>query len=140
MLDNFTRVTDLDSLPKYITLDEFRGKIKVWKENISTSPSGRHLGTYKALFQPIDFCLDKTPIESLQYKQHAIARVHVQMLNYAIKQRHAYDRWKTIVNVLILKDPGNFKILGAGCWVLGAGCWVLGAGCWVLKIGAENWC
>ena len=32
------------------------------------------------------------------------------MLNYAIKQRHAYDRWKTIVNVLILKDPGNFKI------------------------------
>ena len=91
MLDNFTRVTDLDSLPQYITMDKFQGKMKVWRENVSTSPSGRHLGTYKVLFQPIDFRLNETTTESPQHKQQAIARVHVQMLNYAIKQRHAYD-------------------------------------------------
>ena len=43
MLDNFTRATDLDSLSQYVTIEEFRGKIKVWQESVSTSPSGRHL-------------------------------------------------------------------------------------------------
>ena len=38
MLDNFTRVTDLDSLPpQFVTMEEFRGKMKVWKERVSTS-------------------------------------------------------------------------------------------------------
>ena len=35
---------------------------------------------------------------------------HVHMINYAIKHRHAYDRWKNIPNVMILKDQDNYKI------------------------------
>ena len=85
MLDNFTRVTDSDLLPKYITKDEFCGKIKVWQENVSTSPSERHLGTYKTLFQPINSRLDESTIVNLQHKQNAISRVHVQMLYSTIK-------------------------------------------------------
>ena len=110
MLDNFTRATDLDSLSQYVTVEEFRGKIKVWRESVSTSPSGRHLGTYKALFQPIDYQLEENLKRSLQEIQKDISQTHVHMINYAIKHRHAYDRWKNITNVMILKDPDNYKI------------------------------
>jgi hypothetical protein len=43
----------LDAIPAPTMLDEFVGKLKVWSESTSTSPSGRHLGHYKALLKPI---------------------------------------------------------------------------------------
>jgi exonuclease III len=35
--------TELESIPCALSLDEFKAKLKVWRENTSTSPSGRHL-------------------------------------------------------------------------------------------------
>jgi hypothetical protein len=32
------------------------------------------------------------------------------MINYAIKHRYLLERWKTIVNMMIYKEPGNVKI------------------------------
>jgi hypothetical protein len=41
---------NLDTIPAELTMVGFHGKIKAWKETTSTSPSGSHLGRYKALF------------------------------------------------------------------------------------------
>ena len=40
----------LDGVPAAITSQELQGKIKAWNERTTTSPSGRHLGRYKALY------------------------------------------------------------------------------------------
>jgi len=44
--------TNLDLLPAELDLKDFTGKIQAWEESTTTSPSGRHLGTYKALLSP----------------------------------------------------------------------------------------
>jgi hypothetical protein len=53
-----TRVTEAEDAPKFLTMKEFTGKFKVWRESTSTSPSGRHLGHYEALVACIDRSLD----------------------------------------------------------------------------------
>ena len=57
-LDNLKRVTDKKAATRFITESEFKGKIKVWRETTSTSPSGRHLGHYKVLYSTVDRSLD----------------------------------------------------------------------------------
>ena len=44
LIDNCTRVTDLDSLEPTITEKDMKRKYTRWKESTTTSPSGRHLG------------------------------------------------------------------------------------------------
>ena len=31
-------------------------------------------------------------------------------MNYAIKHEYVYKRWRNVVNMMILKEEGNFKI------------------------------
>jgi hypothetical protein len=87
-------------------------KIKAWKETTSTSPSGRHLGRYKALFAPSTYDIDEDTYfrDEFRRKQQSIAAYTLSIVNYCIRHGHVLDRWKTIANVMIFKDPGNFKI------------------------------
>ena len=39
----------LESISQEISLEEYRKRIRKWKEATSTFPSGRHLGIYRAL-------------------------------------------------------------------------------------------
>ena len=110
MLDNLTRITDVDDSPKFLTTEEFKGKFRVWRESTSTSPSGRHLGHYKALVVTIDRSLKEEEREELRNIQEAITKCYVHMINYAIKHKYSLERWKTIVNMMIYKEPGNVKI------------------------------
>jgi hypothetical protein len=72
--------------------DVFRG-FQGWKESTSTSPSGRHLGHYKALIQ------------------HPILRqCFVQFMNIVVSQGIAIPRWCNATNVMIEKDPGKPRI------------------------------
>ena len=34
----------------------------------------------------------------------------VELLNMAIENKYSYTRWQIIVNVMILKEPSNYKI------------------------------
>lgn len=117
LLDACRTASDLDLLPAAISLLEFQGKIKSWRENTSTSPSGRHLGRYKSLFadgppntnpneSPAD---DEQPIQ-LHKAQQDIAKAIVAIINYCIKNGYILNRWKTIVTTMIFKESGNFKI------------------------------
>jgi hypothetical protein len=107
----------LDLLPETISFDEFRGKMSSWRESTSTSPSGRHLGRYKALFAKGPYQADPEgdPTETAKYSllitaQHRIAESIVAIINYCIQTGYVLERWKTIVNAMIFKDPGNYKI------------------------------
>ena len=95
------RVTDAD----------FKGKMKSLKESTSTSPSGYHLRHWKALCvwhsasgtgEPEEVVLDS--------QQREIRQVTLNLINYALKWGYSYERWKTIVNVMIFKDPGCYHI------------------------------
>jgi hypothetical protein len=105
--------TELDKISDDMTMQEFRGKVKVWRENTTTSPSGRHLGRYKALFRDVhikqdeDMSDDAVPFAT---KQEQLAALILEIINYCIRNTYVLERWKTVINVMIFKDPGNFKI------------------------------
>jgi hypothetical protein len=110
MIQHCKKMTDLDSIDGDITTDQFEARLKVWREATTTSPSGVDLSHYKALVAKND--LDPTSVEAdaLEVKRKQLILAHVQLINYATKHKYTYDRWKTIVNVMIQKEPGNSKI------------------------------
>ena len=94
-----------------ITPAAFKAKIRTWKESTSTSPSGQHLGHFHALIAKHSHSHqlgdDKDTFDSMQ---DDIRSAHLSLINYALKHGYSFTRWKTIVNVMIQKDPGNSKI------------------------------
>jgi hypothetical protein len=76
-----------------ISEDNVENGFRKWPESTSTSPSGRHLGHYKAIIQNRD-----------------LLRCLVQFLNIAISRGIAIPRWCQATNVLIEKDPGRPRI------------------------------
>ena len=109
-VQNLSRVRKQDESQSIVTYDEFRGKMRVWRESTSTSPSGRHLGHYKALVSTIDRSLPQEDQEKLYDIQKDITRVYIAIINYCIRHRYSLNRWKIIVNMMIYKEPGNVKI------------------------------
>jgi hypothetical protein len=109
-------ITTLDQQPAALTLEAFTGKVKKWRETTTTSPSGRHLGRYKALFSLGTYIPqakeDDEPgdHEIFESKQTEIAQVIVQLINFCIQRGHVLDRWKQIVNTMIFKDEGVYHI------------------------------
>ena len=110
MLDNLTRVTEVDDNVRYVTKKDFTGKFKAWRESTSTSPSGRHLGHYKALVSTIDRSLREEERTKYQGYQTDLIECYISLINYAIKHKYSLKRWKTIVNMMIYKEQGNVKI------------------------------
>ncbi|KAI2513961.1 hypothetical protein MHU86_345 [Fragilaria crotonensis] len=80
-------------MPFQISEDDLFKGFRHWPESTSTSPSGRHLGHYKAIIQHPDLLL-----------------CTVQFLNIAITRGIAIPRWCHATNVLIEKDPGRPRI------------------------------
>jgi hypothetical protein len=116
ILQSCKAASELDVLPAIITEHEFRGKITTWKETTSTSPSGRHLGIYKSLFAPGPHSQNNDDDEEtekyhrLRHAQQDIAHVILEIIKYCLETGHILERWKTIVNTMIFKDTGNYKI------------------------------
>ena len=84
--------------------------MKAWRESTTTSPSGRHLGHYKLLIAIIDRSLDKEERKRLQQIQQDIMSCYIGVINYTIKHCYSLERWRTIMNNMIYKEPGNVKI------------------------------
>ena len=59
-LQQFKITTALNSIPSAITLQEWTGKMNVWRETTTTSPSGMHLGHHKALLTDLSLEADST--------------------------------------------------------------------------------
>ena len=86
-------ILSADPIPTDISEADITRGFKAWRESTSTSPSGRHLGHYKALIQ------DPTLLDCL-----------CKFLNIAISRGISVSRWSNAVNVMIEKDPGQPKI------------------------------
>jgi hypothetical protein len=78
--------SDIPPIDTNITTKVFKQGISAWRESTSTSPSGRHLGHYKALLQDDDLLL---PI--------------IELVQLSILHGIALDRWKKSVTVMIEK-------------------------------------
>lgn len=109
MIKYMQRRTELDSIKDTITSAEWSGKIRSWPESTSTSPSGFHLTHSKALISPHDIDSSTVEGEILDHKRDSLLDWQVSLLSTAISNRYVYKRWKTVANVMILKEPGNFK-------------------------------
>ena len=109
VLKNCVKIVPQNTDPE-ITVAQLRGKMKVWREGTTTSPSGRHLGHYKSLFTVINHSLESDDRKELKEIQERIAGCYVAILNYAIRHNYSYKRWKQILNFVIYKEQGNVKI------------------------------
>ena len=100
-----------------ITEDEFREKLKIWTEATTTSPSGLHLGHYKALIARHSFMAEvddddmtsefKTQRDELNLKQNSLFHLHLNLINYALRTGYSFKRWQTIANTILFEEPDN---------------------------------
>ncbi|KAI2499111.1 hypothetical protein MHU86_15381 [Fragilaria crotonensis] len=110
-----------------ISDEEFTGKLKVWKESTTTSPSGVHLGHYKALIARHEYSHiqddendDETANDQqenlkelrdeLNHMQQAIRQLHLHLINYALERGYSYRRWQKVANTILFKEENNIKI------------------------------
>jgi hypothetical protein len=94
VIDHLKQTETVASLEHHTTIteDEYRGKLKVRRESTATSPSGLHLGHYKAMIARHKYANDsededeehKRKREELDRKQDDIFQVHLSLLNYAL--------------------------------------------------------
>lgn len=93
--------------PHYSFEDMIYG-FATWREKTTTSPSGKHLGMYKALVNAHKFTL-KTPSDELNATQSApkdlfatkVLQLQNCIINTAIKHHHTLDRWKIVHNFFL---------------------------------------
>jgi len=74
---------------------------------MATSPSGRHLGVYKSLLKDNHHEKQGEPITT---KGIDIMMEIYQLLALAVKHTHTFERWKTVWNLYLEKDPGRLHI------------------------------
>lgn len=86
-------VHETGEIPCEIKNDDVIRGFRSWRETTSTSPSGRHLGLYKAEIQhPVLLsCFEK-------------------FMNISVMSGISIPRWSNAINVLIEKDAGHPKI------------------------------
>jgi hypothetical protein len=100
----------LADIPPGLSLLEMKKAYRIWNENTSTSPSGRHLGHYHAILK-VDV-LKPNSAEALvtAESRNSIWTIHHSLFDYGIRNAHCFSRWKQIVNAMIEKEPGNPSI------------------------------
>ena len=110
-LEALQYVSKEDAITPQLTLSEYKGKIKVWDERTTTSPtSNMHLGHLKAYWADHTLEPESQAAKDLEECWEEILGGHLLLLNYALKFGYSYEARKTIVNTMIEKDPGSPKI------------------------------
>jgi DNA-binding transcriptional MerR regulator len=84
------KVKQMRHIKTSMSAEDIAKGISGWKEKTSTSPSGRHLGHYKAIIK------DDTLLQCL-----------TKFMHVAIKSGIAIRRWSQATNVMLEKDPGR---------------------------------
>jgi hypothetical protein len=93
-----------------ITQTKFLEALKVWNKGKSTSPSHINLGHCCTLFRRHKYKADSPEAEVFEEKQAQFVEAQAALLNYSPQFSHSYTSWRTIMNVMSLKEPGNAKI------------------------------
>jgi len=108
--------------------DDLMLGLRKWKERTTTSPSGRHLGIYKALLKDDHrpkkkktSGATKTPVPpktgstvtttpAPERNGADVMKMIHKLLVMAVRHCHTFDRWTKIWNLFIEKDIGNPQI------------------------------
>ena len=85
-------------IPMKISRTNLKSLFKHWRESTTTSPSGRHLGLYKAIYKN----------ESENALQ--IADDMAKIVNMALQQGLGLDRWRQVTNMMIHKQEGSYLL------------------------------
>jgi hypothetical protein len=101
-------VPGIKEIDDHISNNDFEQGFKHWNEATSTSPSGRHLGHYKAILalrhlEPNED-EDGNPIETTS---QLILEAITTVARIAIQKGVILDRWLNVTNVMIEKIPGK---------------------------------
>jgi hypothetical protein len=80
------------TIPPLLTLDDFVGKLRIWREQTSTSPSGRHLGHYKAVCRPIAYACDVWEKEECEASRADLLQAHLDIINYCLFHGYSLQR------------------------------------------------
>jgi hypothetical protein len=94
-----------DLLQPLVASSDFKQLFAKWKEDTSTSPSGKHLGHYKALLSPA-FIDD----DGLTASADRIIALHVALLKLTAAHGSPLARWRQIVSCVIEKKAGNCQL------------------------------
>jgi hypothetical protein len=107
LVNHMAATVTLVKFPANITVPEWEAKIKIWDERTTTSPSGMHLGHHKALVKLHDLDLASNKGKAIENKRLALLHGQVDLMNHSLTHGYSFDRWKVIVNVMLLKEPNN---------------------------------
>jgi hypothetical protein len=101
------------SIPLIFTLEDMSEGFRKWKEQTTTSPSGKHLGIYKALViaHRHNILTDKesklhSTNNNFTSLAHKCLLIQHSLLTLSIKHCHTYRRWTIVHNFLLEKIPG----------------------------------
>ena len=81
-----------------------------WQENTSTSLSSFHVMHSKTLIMPHNLIENDLEYAAVEEKHQQMIQWQVDLLDHTLKHLYSFRMWKTIANVMLLKEPGNFKI------------------------------
>jgi hypothetical protein len=110
LLKHCQSVSTPDVIKPDLTLKDFPAKLRIWRKSTSISPSGCHLGHYKAVCRPIAYACEPHEKELLEAARQAILQAHLDIINYGLLHGYSVQRWQQVVNVMILKEPANHRI------------------------------
>ena len=88
------------TISDHISTDDLRQLFRKWRETTTTSPSGRHLGIYPAIF------LNPTSTN----KPISIDNNITLLINLLIHHGIGLDRWRQVTNMMIHKLEGSYNI------------------------------
>ena len=88
-----------------IGMEEWKQKFKFWRESTSTSPSGVHLGHFKALIEPIYVVNDiqLAPDLEINTMQQDTLELHLRLINLILQSENSIPRWQRCNNISIPK-------------------------------------
>ena len=110
LLHHMKKQTDLNTIWSTITIDEWKNKIKVWKESTTTSPAGFQLTHSCSLIAPHDIPPDHNDYDALETQHQEIIEWLLHLLNPALTNTYSFNQWQHIANIMLLKEPGYYQI------------------------------
>ena len=98
--------TDLNTISSTITINEWKNKIKVWKESTLNPPSRFHLMHSRALISPHNIPPNHNDYDAIEQQRQEIIKGQVCLLNTALTNAFSFKRRQHI----LIKEPGNYQI------------------------------
>ncbi len=121
ILEHLKKTTEISEMEHTtsISADEFRNKLQVWRESSATSPSGLHLGHYKALIAKHKYSTipededdeQRSKREEINQMQEDLFKAHLRLINYALERGYSYSRWKKLPIVSSSKNQTIFEFI-----------------------------